>query len=164
MSDNTGYQQRSRERAEALERVQERYKAAFEAATRFTTVHRGLLGGADYRAAIVKDSKGPRYHTIEVVFFEPEGLGHWRKATARRAHGGGYWSHITSGPYYIQGLPGEWQPPGAEHRDILGVPAGATQEEVKRAWQRFAQTHHPDRGGDPEMFKRGRQAYESLMG
>ena len=159
------YQQRSRERAEALARAQERYRQQYETATRFTTVHRGLAGPTR-RAAIVKDSTGPRSRTIEVVFFEPEGLGRWHKAAARRAvHGSDYWHQL--GTYYrIDGLPGDWSPepkPVAKARDILAVAPGASPEDIKAAWQRFRTKHHPDKGVDAETFKRGKAAYEALM-
>ena len=110
----------------------------------------------------MKDSTGPSYRTIEVVFCDE--WGRWHKAAARRRVGdNGYWHQLGTG-YSIDGLPGAWQPPKAEHYMTLGVPAGASQEEVKRAWKRFAAAHHPDRGGDAETFKRGRAAYEALVG
>jgi hypothetical protein len=49
-----------------------------------------------------------------------------------------------------------------EHHTLLGVAVGASSVEVKAAWRRFAAEHHPDRGGDSELFTRGRLAYESL--
>ncbi|SFS02873.1 DnaJ domain-containing protein [Halomicrobium zhouii] len=41
----------------------------------------------------------------------------------------------------------------------LGLPAGATLEEVKRAYRRRVKEVHPDRGGDEDAFKRVREAY-----
>jgi curved DNA-binding protein CbpA len=52
--------------------------------------------------------------------------------------------------------------PNADARVTLGVSAGASQAEIKAAWQRYAQKHHPDRGGDNAAFQRGRAAYEAL--
>jgi hypothetical protein len=45
-------------------------------------------------------------------------------------------------------------------RELLGVLAGATPREVKRAYRRMAIAHPPDR--DPEGFTRLRDAYELL--
>ncbi|MEF8979512.1 MAG: J domain-containing protein [Haloarculaceae archaeon] len=41
----------------------------------------------------------------------------------------------------------------------LGVPAGASPEEIERAYRRKVKEVHPDRGGDEEAFKRLREAY-----
>jgi hypothetical protein len=49
-----------------------------------------------------------------------------------------------------------------EHHTVLGVTVGASSDEIKAAWRRFASEHHPDRGGDSERFARGRLAYEAL--
>ena len=46
--------------------------------------------------------------------------------------------------------------------EILGVSADATPEEIKAAWKKKAFSFHPDRGGDPEDFKRALRAYETL--
>lgn len=46
---------------------------------------------------------------------------------------------------------------------MLGVMPGADVAEVKAAWHAFAHRHHPDRGGDPQLFVRGADAYEVLM-
>lgn len=45
----------------------------------------------------------------------------------------------------------------------LGLSASATQEEIKQRYRSLAQTHHPDRGGDEEKFKRVKLAYEVLI-
>jgi len=41
----------------------------------------------------------------------------------------------------------------------LGVPAGASVDEVKRAYRRKIKDVHPDQGGDEDEFKRVREAY-----
>jgi MFS family permease len=38
-----------------------------------------------------------------------------------------------------------------------------TSVRLRRAWRDYAATHHPDAGGDPAMFSRGRQACQSLQ-
>jgi curved DNA-binding protein len=45
---------------------------------------------------------------------------------------------------------------------ILGVPKGASEDEIKRAYRRLAMQHHPDRGGDQNKFQQIQQAYDVL--
>ena len=58
---------------------------------------------------------------------------------------------------------------GLEYKDyyaILGVPRGATEEEIKKAFRRLARQHHPDVAKDKrvaeERFKEINEAYEVL--
>lgn len=44
----------------------------------------------------------------------------------------------------------------------LGVEKTATQGEIKKAYRKLARVHHPDRGGDPEEFKKVQNAYDCL--
>lgn len=44
----------------------------------------------------------------------------------------------------------------------LGVEKNATEREIKKAWRKLAKTHHPDRGGDPDIFKKKEAAYHVL--
>lgn len=46
--------------------------------------------------------------------------------------------------------------------DVLGLPKGASKEDVKRAYKKLAVQHHPDKGGDPEKFKEISNAYSIL--
>jgi len=46
--------------------------------------------------------------------------------------------------------------------EILGIPPGASRAEARRAFQRYALRHHPDRGGDASRFQEGRRAYEAF--
>jgi len=46
--------------------------------------------------------------------------------------------------------------------DILGVEKKATQDEVKKAFRKLAQKHHPDKGGDEAKFKEITEAYSTL--
>ena len=46
--------------------------------------------------------------------------------------------------------------------DILGVSKNATFEEIKAKYKSLAQQHHPDKGGDSELFKQIKNAYEIL--
>jgi len=43
--------------------------------------------------------------------------------------------------------------------EVLSLPPDATPSEVKARWRELAALHHPDRGGDPALFDRYRQAY-----
>jgi len=46
--------------------------------------------------------------------------------------------------------------------DELGLPTYCTADEIKQKYRTLAQTHHPDKGGDEEKFKRIKTAYEIL--
>ena len=51
----------------------------------------------------------------------------------------------------------------SDYYDILGVPKGASQEDIKRAFRKLAHQHHPDKaGGDVEKFKEINKAYQTL--
>jgi DnaJ-class molecular chaperone len=46
--------------------------------------------------------------------------------------------------------------------ETLGVPNGASNEEIKKAYRRLASAHHPDKGGDTGKFQEIQSAYETL--
>jgi len=46
--------------------------------------------------------------------------------------------------------------------EILAVKKGATASEIKKAYHSLARVEHPDKGGDPEKFKKIQAAYEVL--
>ena len=46
--------------------------------------------------------------------------------------------------------------------EVLGVSQTATQDEIKKAFRKLAIQHHPDKGGDQELFKEINAAYEIL--
>lgn len=46
--------------------------------------------------------------------------------------------------------------------DILGVEKKATQDDIKKAFRKLAQKHHPDKGGDEAKFKEITEAYSIL--
>lgn len=51
---------------------------------------------------------------------------------------------------------------GKNYYDILGVSKTATQDEIKKAYRKKAIEHHPDKGGDENLFKEAAEAYEVL--
>ena len=69
----------------------------------------------------------------------------------------GYWrsnSHVTlNSPELSE----------RDARSILGVTDAASLPELKSYWRKLVLTHHPDRGGNPEMFKRIQEAYKVLL-
>ncbi len=51
----------------------------------------------------------------------------------------------------------------SDYYEILGVSKDASPEEIKKAYRRLAQKHHPDRkGGDTQKFKEVNEAYQTL--
>lgn len=50
----------------------------------------------------------------------------------------------------------------SDYYQTLGVPKGASQEEIKKAYRTLAMKHHPDRGGDANKFKEIEEAYRIL--
>ena len=44
----------------------------------------------------------------------------------------------------------------------LGLDPGASQADVKKAYRKLAMKHHPDKGGDPDTFKKISHAYDVL--
>jgi DnaJ family protein A protein 2 len=47
--------------------------------------------------------------------------------------------------------------------DILGVSKNATFEEIKTKYKSLAQQHHPDKGGDPDLFKKIKHAQKTTF-
>ena len=54
------------------------------------------------------------------------------------------------------------QPLPTSYYDMLGVKSNASMDEIRQAFRRAARTHHPDKGGDEEDFKKLNHAYDTL--
>lgn len=56
--------------------------------------------------------------------------------------------------------------PNADPARVLGVPAGASADQVRRAYKRLARRYHPDRNPDPAAaarFSAIKQAHDALL-
>ena len=49
-----------------------------------------------------------------------------------------------------------------DYYEVLGVPKGASQDEIKKAFHKLAHKYHPDKGGDEKKFKEINEAYQVL--
>jgi len=49
-----------------------------------------------------------------------------------------------------------------DYYSILGVPKGASADEIKKAYRKMASQHHPDKGGDTQTFQQIEEAYRTL--
>ncbi len=49
-----------------------------------------------------------------------------------------------------------------DYYEILGVAKDASEVEIKKAYRKAAQKHHPDKGGDEAKFKEVNEAYQTL--
>jgi molecular chaperone DnaJ len=49
-----------------------------------------------------------------------------------------------------------------DYYEILGVSKDASDDELKKAYRKAAQKHHPDKGGDEAKFKEINEAYQTL--
>ena len=49
-----------------------------------------------------------------------------------------------------------------DYYTTLGVDKNASQEEIKKAYKKLANTHHPDKGGDQAKFKEIANAYDII--
>lgn len=49
-----------------------------------------------------------------------------------------------------------------DYYSILGVPKGASDDDIKKAYRKLAMKHHPDRGGDQNEFQKVQEAYSTL--
>ena len=59
-----------------------------------------------------------------------------------------------------QALPGVGESSGIQWWTTLGVPLNATRDQAREAYLLLVKKHHPDRTGDPELFRRVQEAWE----
>jgi hypothetical protein len=57
-------------------------------------------------------------------------------------------------------LPGIGESTASTWWQVLGVPINSTEEVVREAYRILVKRHHPDKGGDAEMFRRVMKAME----
>jgi len=50
----------------------------------------------------------------------------------------------------------------SDHYQTLGVAKNATPDQIKKAYRKLASKHHPDKGGDKEVFQNIQSAYDIL--
>lgn len=48
------------------------------------------------------------------------------------------------------------------HYDTLGISENANQDEIKKAYRKLANLHHPDKGGDTTHFQKIQAAYDAI--
>ena len=48
------------------------------------------------------------------------------------------------------------------HYDILGITRNASKDDIKNNYKKLANIYHPDKGGNPDYFKKIKLAYEIL--
>jgi molecular chaperone DnaJ len=49
-----------------------------------------------------------------------------------------------------------------DYYEVLGLKKGASADEIKKSYRKLAKEHHPDKGGDENIFKDISEAYETL--
>ena len=50
-----------------------------------------------------------------------------------------------------------------DNYSVLGLKRSASDEDIKKAFRDKARETHPDKGGDPDEFRKVREAYENLI-
>jgi len=66
------------------------------------------------------------------------------------------------GPGFGGGSPSRGAVDTSKYYDALGINQEASSADIKKAYRKLAMKNHPDKGGDPEVFKEITQAYEVL--
>lgn len=82
----------------------------------------------------------------------------------------GLWDRVIRGIRELRGERVEQRTPPSAPPDaevdlsckMLGVPRGASFEEIEKAYRKKAQLHHPDRGGDGDAMRALNDAYTIL--
>ncbi|HKI97452.1 MAG TPA: J domain-containing protein [bacterium] len=108
----------------------------------------GKVGGGKDTADNAKAQADPT-REIPKAPPPPPGWEAWKKA-----HGG----RLHQVRYVDAGKAAE----AADYK-LLDLKPGASREEIRKAFARLAQEHHPDHGGDAEIFAAMQVAYKRLM-
>jgi DnaJ domain len=59
-------------------------------------------------------------------------------------------------------LPGVGQTAGFNWWEVLGVPVNSSADQTKEAYKILVKKHHPDAGGNAELFRRVQEAFEQF--
>jgi DnaJ family protein A protein 2 len=54
--------------------------------------------------------------------------------------------------------------PTSDDYETLGLQPNSSLREIRKAYLTLSMVFHPDKGGDPEQFKKIKAAYENLTG
>jgi hypothetical protein len=73
------------------------------------------------------------------------------------------WQQRASRGQYREWTPSATAAPVIAMYPILGVPMTATKKQIKDAYKALALVHHPNKGGDEEMFKKLQKEYERAL-
>lgn len=93
---------------------------------------------------------GDNLHAIELTVSALRGIARWGTGDMMESAFRGY-----------AALP---QPAGLRWWETLGVPVNAPLDVVREAYRMLAKKHHPDMGGDAEMFRRISEAWKQCEG
>lgn len=70
----------------------------------------------------------------------------------------------TRTSYHFGFDPGFETPPAVPAwTKVLGLPATATKDEIKKRYRKLAMEHHPDKGGDSTKFNQINEAYQEAI-
>ncbi|PAA68462.1 hypothetical protein BOX15_Mlig014052g3 [Macrostomum lignano] len=62
--------------------------------------------------------------------------------------------------YKVNTIKVEWM--DFDPYNVLGIDRGASPMDIRRAYRQLSLTHHPDKGGDPQVFQQISKAYRAL--
>ena len=131
-----------------------------------------------YRSCTDPDTKNLWYMPYQVrkitaqsVFVMPQpGSGDYQDIRLKRRslEHHGYTVSSTRGMVFHVELPEDYKKTtlgylwAEEPRAVFGLPPEYTQEMLTDKYREFVKKHHPDKGGNPETFRKGQEAYERL--
>lgn len=132
-----------------------------------------LAGMPEFLALAQKADKVQFWGAIKVIPSDWESLAAFKDAWASMAARHGeeilftlferFTTWKRAGLQHRLALRAPWEPDPGPDLAILGLKPGATPQEIKSAFRSFRQRHHPDKGGDHDLFLRGEEAYANLI-